>query len=82
MQAEPNVAQMRVAIEMIHPFAVERGRTSLNAMDDVAPVEEVLGEMRAVLAGYPGDQSNFVSHRFAPPVRRSDCVVNATRRDL
>ena len=53
---KPDVRQMRVAIEMIDAFRVQRRRAALGAVHLVAFLQEQFSQIAAVLAGDPGDQ--------------------------
>jgi hypothetical protein len=46
---------MRVCINVVYPFGVERARSSNQAMNLIAFFYEKLGEIAAILAGDAGD---------------------------
>jgi hypothetical protein len=48
---------VRILIKMIDPPGIERGRAPLQAMNDIALVEQEFGKVRAIL---PGDSGNPV----------------------
>ena len=56
MQDEAAVADVRILVQVIDPVGVEQRRPALDAVDDVALVEQELGEVGAVLAGDAGDE--------------------------
>jgi len=60
MEDEPAVGLVRVLVEVVDPLGVEQGGAAFNAVDDVALVQQELGEIRAVLAGDAGDECGFV----------------------
>src|SRR5690242_20024452 len=60
MEKQPDVALIvRVAIEVIDPRGVERAGTADEAVNLVPSLQQELGQIRAVLAGDPGDQRAF-----------------------
>jgi hypothetical protein len=50
---------VRIYIDVVNPLRVEIGRSTDQAMDLVAFLEEEFGQIRTVLAGDSGDQSHF-----------------------
>ncbi len=56
VEEEPRLRLERVAIEVVDPAGVERAGAADQPVDLVALLQEELGEVRAVLAGDPGDQ--------------------------
>ena len=50
---------VRILIEMIDPVGVEGRGPPLDAVNDVALVEQEFGEIGAVLAGDAGDERDF-----------------------
>ena len=50
---------VRVLVEVVDAVGVEEGRAALDAVDDVALVQQELGEVGAVLAGDAGDEGDF-----------------------
>ena len=59
MQDEPLVLDMRVLVDILDPAGIERGGTALDAVDDIALVEQKLGEIGAILPGYARNQGDF-----------------------
>ena len=53
-----------VAVEVVDPLGVERGGAADDPVDLVAELEQVLGEVGAVLAGDPGDQGLAARRRL------------------
>ena len=56
MQAQPDIALMRILVEMIDAVRIERGRAALDAVNLVALAEQQLSQVGAVLAGDPRDE--------------------------
>lgn len=52
---------MGVLVDMVHPLCVEQGSPAFDAVYFVAFLQEKLGQVGAVLAGYAGDQGFFLS---------------------
>src|SRR5690606_23923792 len=59
VEDEPLVLLMRVLVEVLDAPGVERGRAALDAVDDIALVEQQLAQIGPVLARDPGDQCDF-----------------------
>ena len=59
MQDEIAVADVRILIQVIDAIGIERRRAALDAVDDVALVEQKLRQIGAILAGDSGDKCNF-----------------------
>src|SRR6266581_4593876 len=59
VQEETPVRFVRILIQMVDPGGVEKRRAPLDAVNDVPFVEQELRQIRAVLAGNSGDQSDF-----------------------
>src|SRR5262249_20028242 len=55
VHGKAQVLLMQVLIKMIDPPSVERGRAPLQAMHDIALIEQEFGKVRSIL---PGDSSN------------------------
>src|SRR5262249_48358049 len=55
-----------ILIKMIDPPGVERGRAPLQAMNDIALVEQEFGKVRAILPGDSGNQCNPLCHELHP----------------
>ena len=53
---EPHVLLVRVVVEVVYPVGVKERRPTLYPVDNVALVEQELGEVGAVLAGDSGDE--------------------------
>jgi hypothetical protein len=65
VQFEPGVFDMRILVDMVHTLRVERGRTALDTVDDVAFFKQKFGEVRAVLSGDASDEGDFgLGHVF------------------
>ncbi len=62
MQDEPLIRLMGVLIEVVDPVGVEQRAAALDAVDDVALVQQEFGEIGAVLSGDAGDERGFVQH--------------------
>ncbi len=56
VEEEPRLRLVRIAVEVVDPPGVERAGAADQPVDLVALLQEKLGEVRAVLAGDPGDQ--------------------------
>ena len=57
---------VRILIKMIDPPGIERGRAPLQAMNDIALVEQEFGKVRAILPGDSGNQCNPLCHELHP----------------
>jgi hypothetical protein len=57
---------MRVKIETVDARRVERGRPSLNAVDDIAPFEKETREIGSILSGNSRNESDASCHSLAP----------------
>jgi hypothetical protein len=55
VEEQPDVVLVDVAVERIDALRVERRGAADETVDLVPLVEQLLGEVRAVLAGDPGD---------------------------
>jgi hypothetical protein len=69
MQMETGALDMRILVDVLDARGVERRRASLDAMDDIALLEQQLGKVGAILPGNTGDQRNFIGHRQRSPKR-------------
>jgi hypothetical protein len=49
---------------MIDPRRIERGRSSLDAVNDVAEAKQIFGQVRAVLSGNAGHERNAAVRYF------------------
>ena len=58
---EPSILDMWILVNVIHPLGIEATRTALNPMDDVAFLEQELGQVRTILAGDSRDEGDFWS---------------------
>ena len=56
------VFDVRVFVDVVDRLGVEQGRAALDAVDDVALLEQEFGQVGAVLAGDAGNQCGFVAH--------------------
>ena len=59
VEDEVAVLHMRVLVEMVDAVGVEEGGAALDAVDNVALLQQELGQIGAVLAGNAGNESNF-----------------------
>ena len=50
---------MRIDVEMIDSLGVERRRTPLHTMNDIALFQKELGKVAAILARDAGDERRF-----------------------
>ncbi len=57
VQEEPHIRLVRIVVQMIDAVGVERRRAALDAVDDVALLQQKFGQIGAVLAGHAGNQS-------------------------
>ena len=55
VQEEARLRLMRIDIEVVDAAGVERRRATLDAVHDIALIEQEPGEIRAILAGYTGN---------------------------
>ena len=62
VQDEVAVLHVRVLVEMVDAVGVEERGAALDAVDDVALLQQELGEIGAILAGDAGDQGDFCRH--------------------
>jgi hypothetical protein len=58
---------MRVDVEMVYPFGVERGGAALDAMDQIALTEEKFSQVGPILARHSGNQGNLMGHLYPDP---------------
>jgi hypothetical protein len=56
VQEEPDALLVDVAVDRVDTLRVERGRAADDAVHLVPLLEQLLGEVRAVLSGDPGDE--------------------------
>ena len=71
VQEKAGVVVVRIDVEVIQARGVERRRAALDAMHDVALVQQELGKIGSVLAGYAGYEGNLFSHfTYTKCVRR------------
>ena len=64
VQEETDAGTVRVLIKVIDARGVERRRAPLDAVHDIAFVEQEFGEIGAVLPGRAGDQCHTICHRL------------------
>ena len=69
VQQQAHLLLVRIAVEMVDPLGVERGRPAHEPVDLVALVEQLLGEERPVLPGDAGDDGALHSGAHASPDR-------------
>lgn len=55
MQEQPSTGVVGVAVKMIDPRGVKGARPPDEPVDHVALAQQQLGQVRAVLPGYPSD---------------------------
>ena len=59
VQHQIAVIDVRVLIDMINALSIKRRRTALDAMHFISLLEQKFGQIRAVLAGHAGNESDF-----------------------
>ncbi len=59
VESELRVDLARWLVDMVDPFGIERGSTSLDPVDFIALLEKELGKVRSVLTCNAGDQGFF-----------------------
>ena len=59
MHEEADIGLVRVLVEMIDAVRIDERGTALDAVDDIALVEQEFGEKRPILAGDAGDERDF-----------------------
>ena len=59
VQLEVGVLNVRVLVDVVDTLGVEQRRTTLDAMNDVALLEQKFGKVRTVLAGDARDKGYF-----------------------
>ena len=59
VQEEAHILFMPVAVEVVDAIGVEQAGAALDAVDDVALVEQEFGQVGTVLAGDAGDEGDF-----------------------
>ncbi len=62
MHEKSNPWQMRVLIERVDSAGIERGRAALDAVNDIALLEQKIRKVRAILSGDAGDEGGFIRH--------------------
>ena len=70
VEEEPHVLLVRVAVEVVDPVGVEAGRAADEAVHLVAAIEQLLGEVGAVLPGDAGDEGAGHERRMLPALSR------------
>ncbi len=66
MEDEIAVLHVRILVEMVDAVGVEEGGAALDAVDDIALLQQELGQIGAVLAGNAGDECDFCGHGKGP----------------
>jgi hypothetical protein len=59
VQFEAGIVNVRVLVDVVHPLGVEAAGTALDAVHDVAFVQQKFSQVAAVLAGDAGDEGDF-----------------------
>ena len=62
VQHQAALRVVRIAVQVIDALRIEKGSAALYAVDDIALIEQELGEVRTVLPGDPGNQCNLGCH--------------------
>jgi hypothetical protein len=68
MELEANIRLVQVAVEMVDPSGIEGRGAPLDAVDDVALLEQEIGEVGAVLSGHARDHSDVILIRIIQEV--------------
>lgn len=76
VEVQVAVLHVGVLVEVVDAVGVEQRGAALDAVDDVAFLEQEFGEIGAVLAGDASDQCNFLGHWNSPEV-----LFNRDERD-
>ncbi|MNZ88428.1 hypothetical protein D3C78_1073200 [compost metagenome] len=81
MQDQIAIFCVWILIEVVDTVGVEGGRTTLDAVNDVALFQQKLREVGAVLSGHASNECNFTAHGVIPSVAKlrrliSDVNVN------
>ncbi len=63
VQMEFRVGSVRILVDVIHAFSVKRGGATLDAVNLIAFLQQQLCQIRAILPGNAGDESDF-RHNF------------------
>ena len=69
MKKEANVIFVRITVQVIDAYGVEHRRPSFDPVDHITFVQKELGQIRAILAGNPGDESDFVIQFCVSPLQ-------------
>ena len=59
MKKEPDVWLVRISVKMINPLCIEQARAALNAVHDIALLEQKLSKVSAILSSDSCDQGDF-----------------------
>ena len=59
---EARLPLVRVDVDVVDATSIEGGRAALDAVHDVALIEQETREKRSILTGDAGDQRNLVAH--------------------
>jgi hypothetical protein len=78
VQKEMPVGHVRIAAQVIYPIGVEQRRAAFNAVHIVALGQQQVGQVRAVLSCYTGNQRDLPIH-CVPLVKRLTAVRRARR---
>ena len=80
VQHEALLLDVRVLVDILDPAGVERRRPPLHAVDRVPLLEQQPREVGSVLAGGPGNESNFSAgcHGAGRPLRYCRCETPRT----
>jgi hypothetical protein len=60
VQLEAGIVNVRVLVDVVHPLGVERAGAALDAVHDVAFLQQQFSQVAAVLAGDAGNEGDFI----------------------
>ena len=72
MQEEPGLALMRIDINVIDASSVEGRRPPLDAVNDIALIEQEPGQQSPILPGHSCDQRDLFGHSKVSAIRASN----------
>ena len=61
-EVKPNPRLMWVLVQPIDPAGIERRRTALDAVNDIALLEQKIRKVGAILSGDAGNEGDFFRH--------------------
>ena len=59
MEKQPDIVEVRIVVEVVDPFGIERTCTADDAVDFIPLFEKEFGEIGTILACDPGDDCSF-----------------------